>query len=314
MIAKLTMIIVIIVTSGCVPALPSSYQCSVDRQCNSHGRAGVCELPQAACSFPDATCASGKRYGTLDPPPFAGQCVPPGDGGVGGDLGGSGSSDLAGVDLAMSDMAAGKPIVRVGVTTVQPGSNGILVSLPRPTGVTTGDFLFASIYVDDGTITVTAPAGWVVHSDLAGVGGNSFRATWLDHLVTGGDPTTYNFALSASPKTSAGGLVAYRGVATPAIDVAMTTQFEAQTFVAPSLTTTHGNDMLLTMFVNGSTTGTGLSWTGPAGMATAVSLTPIGIFDGTQPAAGATGTKQAFFGVNVPGVGAVDFVTLTPAP
>ncbi len=211
-------------------------------------------------------------------------------------------------------MTVGKTITRVGVSTLMPGSNGSTVSLPRPTGVTSGDFLFVSIFLDDDTIVVSPPAGWTVSSDLSGVTGAAFRATWLDHFVAAGDPTTYSFGLSGAPKTSAAGLVAYRGVAASPIDVAMETTFEGQAFVAPSLTTTHANDMLLAMFVNESTSGTGLSWTGPAGMATAVNLAPIGMFDGTQPVAGATGTKQAFFGINVPAIGAVDFVTLIPAP
>jgi hypothetical protein len=306
--------VIIGLASGCVPSLPASYQCSADRQCNSHGRAGVCELPQGACSFPDSRCASGKRYGTLDPPPFAGQCVPLGDGGVPLDLAGAGMNDMSSTDMASTDMATSKTIERVGTSTVQPGSNGLSVTLPRPTGVTTGDFLFVSIFLDDGTITVTAPAGWTVHGDLSGMTGGSFRATWLDHFVAAGDPTSYSFALSGAPKTSAGGLVAYRNVATPAIDVSMTTPFEAATFVAPSLTTTHANEMLLTMFVNESTSGSGLGWTGPTGFATAVNLTPIGMFDALQAAAGATGPESAFFVVNIPGIGAVDFVTLIPQP
>ena len=320
MTTRLTMLAVIIgFTSGCVPSLPASYQCTSDRQCVSHGRAGVCELPQGACSFPDSSCASDKRYGTLDAPPFAGQCVPLGDGGVplgdGGalDLGG-GMNDLSSTDMASTDMATSKTIERVGVSTVQPGSNGSDITLPRPAGVVTGDFLFVSIFLDDGTITVTAPAGWTVHNDLAGMTGNSFRATWLDHFVAAGDSTSYNFALSGFPKTSAGGLVAYRNVNTPAIDVSMATPFEAQAFVAPSLTTTHTNDMLVTMFVNESTSGTGLSWSAPTGFATAVNLAPIGIFDDLQAAAAPTGTETAFYGVNIPGVGAVDFVALIPQP
>ncbi|MBK6921933.1 MAG: hypothetical protein IPH07_31340 [Deltaproteobacteria bacterium] len=72
----------------------SRYACSDDAECVADGVAGVCE-PSGYCSFPDATCPFGRRYGELAPRGLAGECVSPsaGSGGVDGD--GSGVVDTA---------------------------------------------------------------------------------------------------------------------------------------------------------------------------------------------------------------------------
>jgi hypothetical protein len=49
-----------------------SYECSNDTFCQHAGAQGTCEANQF-CSFPDAGCPSGKRYGSVGP--LAGQCV-----------------------------------------------------------------------------------------------------------------------------------------------------------------------------------------------------------------------------------------------
>lgn len=43
---------------------PGVFECEVDTQCEHAGVAGTCE-PTGACSFPDSSCSSGKRYGSL---------------------------------------------------------------------------------------------------------------------------------------------------------------------------------------------------------------------------------------------------------
>ena len=290
---------------GCVPALPSSYSCSVDKQCVSHGVQGVCE-PTGACSFPDGSCASDKRYGGLGPAAFANQCVPlVGDLGS-GDLGGPLSGDLGGDGGASTGS-----IVRIGASTLPPASHGSTATVPRPPGSQAGDLLVASLYVDDSSLTITAPAGWTTLADLGGGVGGAFRATWFYKLAGAAEPPSYLFVLGGSPDTSSGGMVDYRGVAAAPIDVSTTATFAASSFVAQSITTTRANDMLLAMFINESTTGN-VGWTAPTGMATAVDLTNIGMFDQPQPAAGPSGTRQAALGVSF-GIGAVDFIALTSA-
>ncbi|MCA1663149.1 MAG: hypothetical protein LC659_02550, partial [Myxococcales bacterium] len=77
------------------------------------------------------------------------------------------------------------------------------------------------------------------------------------------------------------------------------------------ITTTHANDELVTMFVQAQSQP--LAWRAPAGMDVAVDDGAIGIFDAAQAGPGATGDKQASLGsLGIPGVGAVDYVALTP--
>jgi hypothetical protein len=56
------------VTAGCLPA--TQFDCTTSSQC---GHGGVCE-PEGVCGFPDATCTSGFRFGSLSGSD-ANQCV-----------------------------------------------------------------------------------------------------------------------------------------------------------------------------------------------------------------------------------------------
>ena len=59
-----------------VPACnaPGAYACSSDGACRSGDEVGWCEL-EGFCSFPDAACPSGRRFGELAAAPYAGECV-----------------------------------------------------------------------------------------------------------------------------------------------------------------------------------------------------------------------------------------------
>ena len=61
----------LVVVLGCKS---TSFACENDQSCRSDGQ-GWCEA-DGACSFPDPTCPSGRRYGDLGPSDIAGQCVP----------------------------------------------------------------------------------------------------------------------------------------------------------------------------------------------------------------------------------------------
>jgi hypothetical protein len=275
---------------GCAPSLPSSYVCQTTSQCWSNGVQGVCE-PTGACSFPDANCLpSRRRYGDLGPPALAGSCVGDSDGGAG-------SGD----------------IVRIGSSTLAPGTYGSHATLAAPGTLAAGDVLFASLYANDSAATVTAPSGWTVHADLQGSIGVSFRATWLYHIAGAAEPSSWDFVFSLAPNVVAGAVVAYHGVrASTPVDVGSNQVFQVSSgFVAPSITTRQPGDMLVALFVDAVSQN--LSWNAPAGMQTAVSLDPIGVFDAVQPSAGASGDKQASLGFQSPAVGAVDFVALAPA-
>ena len=54
----------------------SAFFCSEDAACNSDGGPGFCES-NGLCSFPDAACESGRRYGEYAPAPLANTCTVP---------------------------------------------------------------------------------------------------------------------------------------------------------------------------------------------------------------------------------------------
>ena len=57
-----TISIVLAASASCIK--PGVFECEIDSQCEHAGVAGTCE-PTGACSFPDSSCSSGKRYGSL---------------------------------------------------------------------------------------------------------------------------------------------------------------------------------------------------------------------------------------------------------
>lgn len=58
--------------AACLPEPARFETCQTYAQC---GPGGVCEPFERACSFVDATCASGRRFGDLTAPEVAGTCV-----------------------------------------------------------------------------------------------------------------------------------------------------------------------------------------------------------------------------------------------
>jgi hypothetical protein len=282
--------------AGCEPDLPASFACTVSSQCVSHGMAGVCE-PTGACSFPDVTCASGRRYGALGPAPLAGACTE--------------SIADGGTDGSVSDGVPPGPITRMGTSTRPAGPPGAGVVLDAPAGLQGGDFLLASIFADANTGTVTPPTGWMQHAFLDGSASGNYAATWLFHVAGPNEPASWTFVVAAGPTSVAGALVVYRNVATSApFDTQTSASFVASGFTAPSITTTVANDMLVAMFVDG--TMSGLSIGAPSGMSSAISSDPIGIFDALQPTTGPTGSKTAPLSPSPLGIGAVDYVALAP--
>lgn len=59
----------VLLVEGCTPFGGGAFHCATSDQCG----AGTCE-PEGSCSFPDATCPSGKRFGDLGGA-LAGVCV-----------------------------------------------------------------------------------------------------------------------------------------------------------------------------------------------------------------------------------------------
>jgi lectin-like protein len=70
------MLITAMLASGCIKA--GAFECTSDPQCTRAGVQGTCEAV-GFCSFPDATCPNGRRFGDVSGT-YTQQCV----GGVGG--------------------------------------------------------------------------------------------------------------------------------------------------------------------------------------------------------------------------------------
>ena len=73
------LLLFVLAGAGCLKA--ATFQCAAAEQCVRDGVQGQCESG-GYCSFPDATCASGQRFG--DYSPNANQCVGDVDGGTSG--------------------------------------------------------------------------------------------------------------------------------------------------------------------------------------------------------------------------------------
>lgn len=69
----------------------ASFACTSSDECESQGAIGVCQ-PNGYCSFPDAGCLSGQRYGDHAGGGFAGMCVTPSTATGDGTTGGSGEA------------------------------------------------------------------------------------------------------------------------------------------------------------------------------------------------------------------------------
>lgn len=286
--------------AGCRPSLPGSYQCTTSSQCAFAGAQGVCE-PSGACSFPDVTCPSGRRYGQYGPPGLAGACVDPSN---------SGPLDLS-LPARDADAGSGGVITRVGATKLAPSARTQALALPAPAGLAAGDFVLACLYAADPKATFTPAADWTQHLSISDGLTGTFHAAWYTHLAAAGEPPGYVFMIdNPSGSAVAAALVAYRGVAPAApIDTADSRLFTGAPFVAPSVTTTHAGDMLVAMFVNQTQS---LILKAPNGMGTAVEDQVIYFFDALQPTLGPSGPKAT--NNALPGLGAVDFVALSPAP
>ncbi|HSL28108.1 MAG TPA: MBG domain-containing protein [Anaerolineales bacterium] len=101
---------------------------------------------------------------------------------------------------------------QTGITSGASGNANTTLSIPKPTGTATGDFLLAQITVEKGSdVTITAPAGWNLvlrtnHSTDLG------QAIYYK-FAAAGDPANYVWTFSQAVK-AAGGIARYTGVDT----------------------------------------------------------------------------------------------------
>jgi len=102
--------------AGC--SNPGYFVCTLDSEC-TEADGGRCE-PSGACSIPDTSCPTGRRYGQLGNPEVAGQCVPPDD------IGSTGTDPTMGTAGASSGTTAPEATGTgsSGSTTVASSSGG----------------------------------------------------------------------------------------------------------------------------------------------------------------------------------------------
>ncbi|NNF65688.1 MAG: cadherin-like domain-containing protein, partial [Acidimicrobiia bacterium] len=142
--------------------------------------------------------------------------------------------------------AASAPAFR-SAATVDTDANFIVV--PVPVGVVAGDLLLAQITADNGTVTITAPAGWsTIRQDSLG---DKVTQSLFYKVATASEPANYTFTLSVNRKT-AGVIAAYSGVdTTNPIDAHSGAGLAAgDPYSAPSLTTTVADTRLVALFTN----------------------------------------------------------------
>lgn len=91
------------------------FECEESSQCSLAGQFGTCE-PNGACSFPDASCPSGQRYGEHAPLGVAGSCVPAQDPTDGSATTGGGTGVIDGSGTGSA--STGSPLDDAGTTVV----------------------------------------------------------------------------------------------------------------------------------------------------------------------------------------------------
>jgi len=182
---------------------PSVYQCSQDTQC---GSGGFCE-PSGFCSFVDAACPSGRRYGTFAGDELGESCVV-----VLGSSTGDGDETTAIPDLESTD--TGSTSSGESTTTgISPTSEGSSSSSGWASEASTGlagssstgppaverveDGLVVLYRLDEGEGTIvsdTAPAGPPIDLSLTGTGfewvADGLRFSGDDDTIAGSTTST----------------------------------------------------------------------------------------------------------------------------
>jgi hypothetical protein len=164
------------------------------------------------------------------------------------------------------------------------------LALAAPAGLTQNDVLLACAYVrlGTGTSAVAGPhASWSLHAVPSP---NGFAVAWLTHTVGAGEPSSYALSLGENTPIASAALVAYRG--TRGVDVSQQdATLLGAPFVAPGVTTTVANEMLVACFFNDS--GDCEAWGAVSGMTKEADTGLVGIFDAHLAAAGPTGARSA---------------------
>jgi hypothetical protein len=169
-------------------------------------------------------------------------------------------------------------------------TNGTTVS--KPSGVSAGDLLLATLEVDEDPAPVTGPAGWTKLLDTMGAAGTgqAYHTQVWWKLAGSSEPSSYTWAVSGGPWVDIG-LLAYSNVSqSNPIDVSAGRDAGTTTApTTPSVTTSGANELVVALFVNFDSG----SWTAGSGMTRRYNFDSNEAQDALQAAAGPTGTKTA---------------------
>jgi hypothetical protein len=181
-------------------------------------------------------------------------------------------------------------ITRIAATSATTETNTL--TLPRPAGVEAGDIMIAQVTVENSVTQLVNPTGWTVIASVSETSNIGMRTYW--RRVGTSEPTSYSFGTSG--KKASGGIVAYRGVnQTAPIDISGSGAGNATQMVAPSVSTSRGNGVVVALFGNKAKTA---AHAVPPGMSRLWVTTDQLDFrssaaDEPRPTAGPTGTRSA---------------------
>jgi len=176
------------------------------------------------------------------------------------------------------------------------------LTINKPTGTITDDVMIAAITTTPSTVIISAPAGWILIRQVTQSSATSSVLSTYYKVVSASEPANYTWTFSSGAQAGPiGGIASFSGVDTTApIDAEFgNATASSLTHVAPSITTTLANDMLVTVHEFSSAS----PWTPPAGMTEAIDLASQATPDANgvsmelnyeaRPISGATGTRSA---------------------
>jgi outer membrane protein assembly factor BamB len=175
------------------------------------------------------------------------------------------------------------------------------ITISRPAGTSKGDLLVAIIAVRPSGVSITAPGGFTLVRRQSNTSGNTNALAVYQKVATSSEPASYTFSFSSNTG-NAGGILAFTGVdnATPIhVHNGSDTTSSTTTFVAPSVTTSLADTMIVTAHEYASSD----RWNAPSGMSKAVDVASLAVPNASgiavlgsyrpQASAGASGTMTA---------------------
>ncbi|HSC95728.1 MAG TPA: DUF6701 domain-containing protein [Burkholderiales bacterium] len=170
-------------------------------------------------------------------------------------------------------------ITRIGQSSVATGGTGATsLVVATPAGTVLNDMMLAVVTVRGAGQTINLPAGWTAVAGLSSSVGGNLNQRVFYRVATAAEPASHAFSWTVSDRGLAA-VVTYRNVdfTTPIDAAGAQTSAASTNIVAPSISTTVANTMLVGFFGDAHS---GASFTTPAGM--------MNIFGaGSEPASGA---------------------------